>query len=422
MRLDYPNHALPSNCKSEALSNEYKNFTMHFIAHLLKNELLTGRKMKTDGCFERADPPIISVAQFERCRDIAAKRNTSYGKVSNVYYAKSLIVCPECGSKMSAYTGSRYAYRCNNAYQPADGTYSKVVNNWKDCSSKTVISINALDSLLWYLAVEQESQYLWGSAMEDISQFEAKIATIQAKIDAIQPRLKDLESKRSRIVMAFLDGDINKEFKTKKTVELDAQKLEIMKQQIAYEKDIDYFKERIEDIRRLYAVSGDDATAVADGVETIMDVKEKIEKTENDEEKSRLVHKHIKQIQIVKRMIPYQRKAKWIKSTEVEAKYVTVSFVTSICYAIMVAAANGFSLTSRAASLRTSIFPSSSVLSIRRNERHERHRMKKTMSSKECTIPRICKSEVLMQWQSSSVCRVQSVFEEDTPKDSSRMR
>lgn len=306
--------------------NEYKNFTMHFIAHLLKNELLTGRKMKTDGCFERAYPPIISVAQFERCRDIAAKRNTSYGKVSNVYYAKSLIVCPECGSKMSAYTGSRYAYRCNNAYQPADGTYSKVVNNWKDCSSKTVISINALDSLLWYLAVEQESQYLWGSAMEDISQFEAKIATIQAKINAIQPRLKDLESKRSRIVMAFLDGDINKEFKTKKTVELDAQKLEIMKQQIAYEKDIDYFKERIEDIRRLYAVSGDDATAVADGVETIMDVKEKIEKTENDEEKSRLVHKHIKQIQIVKRMIPYQRKAKWIKSTEVEAKYVTVSF------------------------------------------------------------------------------------------------
>ena len=81
-----------------------------------------------------------------------------------------------------------------------------------------MISINALDSLLWYLAVEQESQYLWGSAMEDISQFEAKIATIQAKIDAIQPRLKDLESKRSRIVMAFLDGDINKEFKTKKTV------------------------------------------------------------------------------------------------------------------------------------------------------------------------------------------------------------
>ena len=57
-----------------------------------------------------------------------------------------------------------------------------------------------------------------------------------------------------------------------------------------------------------------------------MDVKEKIEKTDNDEEKSRLIHKHIKQIQIVKRTIPYQRKTKWIKSTEIEAKYVTITF------------------------------------------------------------------------------------------------
>lgn len=313
--------------------SEYKNFTMYFISHLLKNELLTGRKMMTEGAFERAYPPIISQAQFERCREISNANSSSYGKVANIYYAKSLIVCPECGSKMCAHTGARYVYRCNNAYQPSGSTLSKVVNNWKDCTNKTTISINALDSLLWYLAVEQESQYLWGAAMEDISQFETKIATIQEKIDAIQPRLKDLEGKRSRIVMAFLDGDINKELKTKKTIELDAQKLEIMKQQIEYEKDIDYFKERIEDIRRLYAVSGDDATAVAAGLETIMDVKEKIEKTENDEEKSRLIHKHIKQIQITKRMIPYRRKAKWIKSAEVEAKHVTISlFDGSIRY------------------------------------------------------------------------------------------
>lgn len=87
--------------------------------------------------------------------------------------------------------------------------------------------------------------------------------------------------------MAFMDGDISRDIKVKKTVELDAQKLDIMKHQIEFEKDIAYFQERIDDIHRLYAISGDDANAVAKGLETIMDVKEKIERSENDEEKSR---------------------------------------------------------------------------------------------------------------------------------------
>lgn len=296
--------------------SEYKDFTMNFVCHLLKNEHLTGKTLKTQHSFERTYPPIITEAQFERCREIANESSTTYGKVTNIYYGKSLVVCKECGSRMGAQPGSKYVYRCLHAYLASSG---------KECSNKTVISINALDSLLWYLAVELESMYLWGSAMEDIGLFETKIAAIQEKLAAILPRLKDLESKRERIVIAYMDGDISKEIKTRRTVELDTQKTEVLKQQIEYEKDIAYFRERIEDIRRLYAIEGEDAKAVASGVETILDVKAKIERTENDEEKSRLIHKHIKQITVEKRLIDYQRKTKWAKGTEVEAKYVTVT-------------------------------------------------------------------------------------------------
>lgn len=55
------------------------------------------------------------------------------------------------------------------------------VRHFKECSNKITISVNALDSLLWYLAVELESEYLWGTALKDISQFEAKITTLQKK-------------------------------------------------------------------------------------------------------------------------------------------------------------------------------------------------------------------------------------------------
>ena len=300
---------------------ELRSFTMSFVTNLLSNELLTGRKTK--GAFERSYPPIISEAQYDRCREIASSSKTNYGKVANVYYGKSLIVCPECGSRMTAYPGARFVYRCRCAYATAS---AKLYNGLtKECSNKTAISINAMDSLLWYLAIELESKYLWGSAMDDVNQFKTKIASIQEKIDAIQPRLTDIEGKRERILSLFIDGDISKELKTKRIVELDSQKLEILKQQIEYEKDITYFKERIDDIMRLYAIKGEDAQGINEDVATIIDVKEKIANTVNDEERSRLIHKHIKQVSFEKRTIPYQHKTKWIKSGEIESKYVTVA-------------------------------------------------------------------------------------------------
>ena len=306
-----------------------RDFSSFFVSHLLKNELLTGRRLKTKGTFERAYPPIITEEQYERCREIANSNNTNYGKVANIYYGKSLIVCPECGSKMYASQTGRFVYRCHHSFG-----YNYAANpnaTPKECSNRTVISINAMDSLLWYLAVELESMYLWGSAMEDVAQFKAKIAVIQEKIDAIQPRLVDIEGKRERILSLFIDGEISKELKTKRIVELDSQKLEIMKHQIEHEKDIAYFKERIEDIMRLYALKGDSAEGVKDDISTLLDVKGKIEKTESDEERSRLIHKHIKQVCFESRTIPYKHKSKWTKSDENHAKYVTVTLFDGTC-------------------------------------------------------------------------------------------
>lgn len=306
-----------------------RDFSSFFVSHLLKNELLTGRKLITEGKFERAYPPIITEEQYERCREIANANNNNYGKVANVYYGKSLIVCPECGSRMFASQTGRFVYRCHHAFGKNYAANPNV--NPKECSNRTVISVNAMDSLLWYLAIELESQYLWGSAMDDVAQFNAKIAVIQEKIDAIQPRLADIEGKRERIISPFIDGDISKEIKTKRIVELDSQKLEIMKHQIEHEKDIAYFKERIEDIMRLYAIKGDSAVDVTDDLSTLLDVKGKIEKTESDEERSRLIHKHIKKVSFISKTIPYKHKSKWAKTDENYARYVTVTLFDGTC-------------------------------------------------------------------------------------------
>lgn len=305
--------------------SEDKDFTLHFVSVILKNELLTGRKLKSStAAFERSYPPIISKEQFDRCREIANGKNSMFGKVANVYYAKGILLCPECGCKMHA--RASYLYHCIHS---VDNAYTKkysAVSYDQKCNNKASISIDALDSLLWYLAIEKESRNILHSAQSDITQLAEKAKVIQEKIDAILPRLSSIENKRNRIIEAYLDGDISKEIKTRRTIELDSQKLKILKQKMDYENDILYFNDRIEDIRKLYSMQDEDAQAISEGIESMTGIIAKIAKTKNEEERSRLVHKHIKKVSFVNRALPYNRESRADDSKVVEAKYVTVKY------------------------------------------------------------------------------------------------
>lgn len=301
-----------------------KVFDIGYIHQLLTAELLTGRKLKgVNSTFARSYPAIISEEQFDRCREIAQEKNTAYGKKENVYLAKSLIICPECGSTLQAYT-SKVHYSCRNALM---SSVVRRLNNWEDkhkCSNNICISISALDSLLWYVTILKECEYLLGSAIEDKTQFEEQIEGLIVKISAIQPRLDDLDNKRERIVEAYIEGEISKETKQKKFSELDAQKVVILKQKVDFERKKDYFQSRIDDILKMYVMESLDANDIANNIEQVMKIKEKIEKTANDEEKFRLVHKHIKQLNVEKRIITYEFNPNKVK--EVDVKYLSITF------------------------------------------------------------------------------------------------
>ena len=301
-----------------------KHFDIWFIHQLLTAELLTGRKLKgATAAFARSYPAIISEEQFDRCRKIALERSTVCGKKENVYLAKSLIICPECGSIFQAYS-SKVHYACKNALM---SSVVRELNNFKGnhkCSNNICISISALDALLWHVTVLKECEYLLGSAIEDKTQFEEQIAGLDEKISAIQPRLDDLDNKRERIVEAYIEGDISKETKQNKFSELEDQKVAILKQKVDFERKRDYYQSRIDDILKMYAMESLDANDIANNIEHVMRIKEKIETTASDEEKFRLVHKHIKQLCIEKRTIIYAFNPKKVK--EADAKYLTITF------------------------------------------------------------------------------------------------
>ena len=229
-----------------------KDFGIWFVHQILTAELLTGRKTKgATASFARSYPAIISEAQFDRCRKIAEDNNTSFGKVERIFLAKGLIRCPECGANFRAYS-SKIHYSCPNALMSSN---VRRLNNLEDrrlCSNNICISISAMDALLWHVAVMKECEFMLGSAISDKSEFEHQIAILKEKIDAIQPRLDDIAGKRSRIVDAFIEGEITKETELKKFAELDEQKQAILRQKVEYEQKVEYFQSRIADIMNFY--------------------------------------------------------------------------------------------------------------------------------------------------------------------------
>lgn len=301
-----------------------KDFGIWFVHQILTAELLTGRKTKgATASFARSYPAIISEAQFDRCRKIAEDNNTSFGKVERIFLAKGLIRCPECGANFRAYS-SKIHYSCPNALMSSN---VRRLNNLEDrrlCSNNICISISAMDALLWHVAVMKECEFMLGSAISDKSEFEHQIAILKEKIDAIQPRLDDIAGKRSRIVDAFIEGEITKETELKKFAELDEQKQAILRQKVEYEQKVEYFQSRIADIMNFYSMESIEAGDLADSMENALRIREKIEATATDEEKSRLVHKHIKEVNVEKQTIVYTFNEKKVK--EAPAKYVTITF------------------------------------------------------------------------------------------------
>ena len=301
-----------------------KDFGIWFVHQILTAELLTGRKTKgATASFARSYPAIISEAQFDRCRKIAEDNNTSFGKVERIFLAKGLIRCPECGANFRAYS-SKIHYSCPNALMSSN---VRRLNNLEDrrlCSNNICISISAMDALLWHVAVMKECEFMLGSAISDKSEFEHQIAILKEKIDAIQPRLDDIAVKRSRIVDAFIEGEITKETELKKFAELDEQKQAILRQKVEYEQKVEYFQSRIADIMNFYSMESLEAGDLADSMENALRIREKIEATATDEEKSRLVHKHIKEVNVEKQTIVYTFNEKKVK--EAPAKYVTITF------------------------------------------------------------------------------------------------
>lgn len=288
----YENGLSQVSIAKEFYAKNLKRYTISFVHQILTNKLLTGVKSKNkNASYERAYPQIITSEQFEKCRAIANKNNTTASKARNIYYADKLIKCPKCGGYFSS-SGTRTLYRCYKAHY-----INKDVNGYDGitlCTNKTNISINIIDSILWHLAQFLETNYILTSAQDDIDNLDKRKNDLLVKLANIEPLLNEINLKRDKLREMYIDG-LSKEIFNKRKAILDNEEKEIRKKEIEYNNEITHIEGIKENILSHYNFKNEnEMTDII--TNNICDILDEIEKVEDDKIRYDIIHKHIKEV------------------------------------------------------------------------------------------------------------------------------
>lgn len=282
-----------------------KNFTISLVHQILTNKLLTGAANLNKGSsYERTYPMIITPEQFERCRKIAEANNTKAPKALRVYYAHHLLKCVECGRYFVS-TGNKGYYHCWDAYYP-----NRDINGYGDvprCQNKVCISTNIMDSLLWELTKDYESTFILNDAQRKLEECEKAKLVLTQKLDAI-PNLKHtIDERLDRLYEAYADGMKKENYLSRKRA-LQTESKAIEASEAQYKEQLSKYDALIEDIKKNMDIDLDlnSEESIDAFIEKSDSVWNRVAAITDDEERSRLIHKHIEKVELRATTINYK--------------------------------------------------------------------------------------------------------------------
>lgn len=275
--------------------------------------------------YERSYPQIIPIEQFNKCRQLAEINRTSMGKGKNIYYATNLVKCQTCGCYWSA-NSSKATYHCYNALIPS--------KNWDangrkkaQCKNKTTMSINVLDSLLWYIAKRAEASLLLTSKEEKIEELQKEIHTIQKKVENIPFRLERINKIIENLSIKNAEGLISDDTFEKKIKEKNIEKKQIINEKVTFDNKIDEINTTIQTLKKTmeqYVIHDPFWEVDNKGVFHYNEIYKSLGNIQNDKERYDIIHRNIKDVQIKNVIIDYKFKIGWRKA---KAKKIIIDVV-----------------------------------------------------------------------------------------------
>lgn len=213
--------------------------TQFFVRGILTSDCYTG--ISNQYGMDRSYPQIVSIEQFNKCREIAKQNNKRADKTPEIYYCKKLIKCVECGTH---YIGmkSTIMYLCYGRYGKEARLFPE-----KACKESPIININVLDSLVWHVVREFEVMNAGFSDPEKINKLKHQITINEEKIANGLKNIQNIEKKRERNNTMFFNGQISDEKynANSKLIDKEVRELNNLIRQSIDENEV--FKNRIED-------------------------------------------------------------------------------------------------------------------------------------------------------------------------------
>ncbi len=261
---------------SQELESRGYEFKLTTIRHILAN------KNYCSGLY----PMIISKEIWDRKCEVARNNDKAVDKSkSNIYFASKLIKCP-CGRSYIAYT-STATYLCVGKSQQ------------NGCNNTKGMSINAMDSLLWYIAKKEYSMFLAYKNQETIKQLTEEKIIWEQKLNALDKLYQKIDTKLGNIAFLLSDAAITKEVYIARKAKILAEKTEIDNNAINYQSEID----RINNILSTeHTTENKTLQELVDNYLMPIHLKQQELLTEldklSDERKYDIIHQYIKSVEI----------------------------------------------------------------------------------------------------------------------------
>lgn len=262
---------------SKELEKRGYDLKLSSIRHLLANENYCS------GLY----PMIISKEIWNKKCEVAKANDKAVDKSrSNIYFASKLIKCP-CGRSYIAYT-STATYLCVGKYHQ------------NGCTNTKGISINALDSLLWWVAKQEYSMFLASKSQETKQKLVDELVVWKQKIDALDKLYQKNAEKLERQIELYGDVLISKEVFLARKAKILAEKNAIDNDAINYQNEID----RINSILNSEYQTNDDGSWISqvDNYITpmLMNQQELLLELDNisDERKYEVIHQYVKAVNV----------------------------------------------------------------------------------------------------------------------------
>lgn len=227
-------------------------------------------------------PMIISKEIWDKKIATAMNNNTVIDKSPNYFYGAKLIKC-DCGS---SYIGATITatYMCKGKYVG------------KDCNNTKGISINIVDSLLWWCAKKEYSMFLSNKSQATKDKLIKEKEVWMQKLNTLESLYNKIQEKLDRQAELYGDLAISKEVYQQRKSKILSEKKELDNNTVSYKSEI----ERIDGI--LESEYNSDGNNLIDGyiIPMMMKNEELLVELDklSDERKYQIVHQFVKEVRI----------------------------------------------------------------------------------------------------------------------------